>query len=313
MPYNISFHPGVKKAVKHLQACVYFSALLTIFLLFAVKPSEGQPLPVRVYVSIPPQAYFVEQIGGDHVMVDVLLIPGKNHDTFSPSPEQIVTLSKADIFFKIGLPFETTLLKKFDTGSYKLNVINTIEGISLRKIEGIYPHDHENNHSHDHESGYDPHTWLNPLLVIKQSEIILNALISRNPANSAFYTANFERFRDELNRLDAKIKTILEPVKGNIVFAFHPAFGYFTDAYGLKQMAVEIEGKAPKAKELSNFIKLARENRVRAIFIQNEFNQSAAKKIASAIDGKIIVLNPLEKNYKANLLSISEKIADALK
>lgn len=284
--------------------------------------AQERSTAIRTFVSIPPQAFFVQQIGGSHVTVDVLLVPGKNHDTFSPSPDQMARLAKADIFFTIGLPYERAVVKKIDDSFKNLKVVNTAEGIVLRKMEGHHTHDHGNGIHEGHPSdaspesegeGNDPHTWLNPILVIQQAETILKCLISVDPENTSLYTANFETFKEKLKDLDSTIRTLLEPVKGGRVFVFHPAFGYFTDAYGLKQVPVEIEGKSPKAQELSHFITMAKENKVRVVFVQKYSNQNAAKKIASAVNGAVVELDPLEETYFDTLLSIAEKMASALK
>lgn len=295
-------------------------AVLGSFLTLLVS-AEGRSTPVKAFVSIPPQAFFVEQIGGDHVMIDTLLMPGKNHDTFTPSPDQVARLAKADLFFTIGLPYERSVVKKIETGFKNLRVVNTVEGISFRKIEGGHTHTHDHDHEassllsdrEDGSVGNDPHTWLNPLLVITQAENILTALIAADPESRSFYTANFEAFTGKLKELDGMIHSLLEPVKGGVIFVFHPAYGYFTDAYGLKQMPVEIEGKSPKAKELASFIKQAKEHHVRALFVQKDSSHVAAKKIAAAVNGVVIEVNPLEKNYFGNLMAIAEAVSGALK
>ena len=73
-----------------------------------------------------------------------------------------------------------------------------------------------------------------------------------------------------------------------------------------------MEGKAPKGKDLSLFIKKARENNVHVIFVQPQFDRSAARKIASAINGVVISLDPLSKDYITNMTEIAVKIRNAL-
>jgi len=96
-------------------------------------------------------------------------------------------------------------------------------------------------------------------------------------------------------------------------FQSHPSFGYFADTYGLKQMAVEVEGKRPKGKNLSRFIKQAKKENVRVVFVQPQFDQNAAKKIASAINGAVISLDPLSREYFKNMEEIADKIETSLK
>jgi ABC-type Zn uptake system ZnuABC Zn-binding protein ZnuA len=46
-----------------------------------------------VVVSIVPQRYFVERIGGDYVTVSVMVEPGNSPVTYEPKPEQLKALS----------------------------------------------------------------------------------------------------------------------------------------------------------------------------------------------------------------------------
>ena len=288
-----------------------------------LRSAEGLSAPVKVFVSIPPQAFFVEQIGGRRVTVDTLLAPGKNHDTFTPAPEQAAKLAKADLFFTIGLPYERSVVEKIAIGFHNLKIVNTVGEISFRKIEGGHAHHHDHDYHHEVSTstsvdskgdfGNDPHTWLNPIFAIKQAEAISKALIEADPEQKAFYAANFEILKGQLKALDVQIRSLLEPVSGGVIFVFHPAYGYFTDAYGLRQMPVEVEGKSPKPKDLAFFIKQAKEHHVRALFVQKDSNHAAAKKIAAAVNGAVIEVNPLEKNYIENLMTIAEAVADALK
>nr|MDA3787192.1 zinc ABC transporter substrate-binding protein [Desulfobacula sp.] len=117
----------------------------------------------------------------------------------------------------------------------------------------------------------------------------------------------------DLDDLDNRLKTVLKDLKGGNLFVFHPAFGYFTDAYGLKQIAVEAMGKAPKGKALSEIIKLAKKEKTRVIFVQPQFDRNAAQKIASAINGAVVSIDPLAYDYLANMENIAQSIAGALK
>jgi len=49
----------------------------------AAGPAAHDPLDagrIAVAVSVPPQAYFVEKIGGSHVRVEVMIPPGYSHE-----------------------------------------------------------------------------------------------------------------------------------------------------------------------------------------------------------------------------------------
>ena len=62
--------------------------------------------PNLVFVSIAPQKFFVERIGGNEVRVEVMLNPGESPATFNPNPKKISRLASAKLYFSIGVPFE---------------------------------------------------------------------------------------------------------------------------------------------------------------------------------------------------------------
>jgi len=282
--------------------------------------------PLNVHVSILPQKYFVERIGGDRVRVDVLVKPGKSPATYSPSPDQIKRLTSSDVYFRIGVLFETSLLnriKSISTG----RIVDTRQGIKLREMAAQSSHthplthadesddheieSHENHNHHDH-TGKDPHIWMSPKLVKKQAYTILTDLSRLDPDSQKKYKTNYDLFIQDLDDLDQRLKASFINLKNKNLFVFHPSFGYFTDAYGLRQIAVETMGKSPKGKTLSNFIKLAKSKNVRFIFAQPQFDQNAARKIASAISGSVLIIDPLAYHYLANMEHIAKTISKTL-
>jgi len=306
---------------------VVFRFVFMVVIFFWLLPSItlAKP-PLNIHVSILPQKYFVERIGKDRVRVDVLVKPGKNPATYSPSPDQIKTLTASDIYFRIGVSFETSLLHRIES-ILKGRMIDTRQGIKLREMEEDYPNknsvtakgdsdndeiDSHKDHNHQDHTGKDPHIWMSPVLVKKQAHTIYTALSRLDPDSSKEYKTNYDLFIQDLNDLDQRLKASFINLKNKNLFVFHPSFGYFTDAYGLRQIAVETMGKSPKGKTLSNFIKLAKKKNVKFIFAQPQFDRNAARKIASAINGSVLVIDPLAYNYLANMENIAKTLSKTL-
>jgi len=284
---------------------------IVIALLILTLPMDiSADSPIKIHVSILPQKYFVEQIGGDKVKVDVLVKPGKSPATYAPSPDQIKKLGMSDIYFKIGVPFENGILNKIRSMN-KTNIIDTNQEVVLRDITK-HRHIEESDHK-SHTVGKDPHTWMNPLIVKRQSRTIFQALSKFDPDSREYYKENYLKFIKDLNKLDKRLHTILNGLKGENIFVFHPFLGYFTDAYGLNQIAIETMGKAPKGKELSRIIKLAKKKGIKKIFVQPQFDRNAANKIASVINGRVISIDPLAYDYLDNMENITQTIARELK
>jgi zinc transport system substrate-binding protein len=152
---------------------------------------------------------------------------------------------------------------------------------------------------------------MSPVLVKQQAQNICNALCQKLPESADYFKANLELFKADLDQLDQTIAKALGPVKGENIFVFHPVFGYFADRYGLTQMAVEVEGKAPKGRALTDFIKQARLARARVIFVQPQFDTRTAEKIARAVNGAVIALDPLSEDYINNLTAMAQTIKEA--
>ncbi|MBU3953455.1 MAG: zinc ABC transporter substrate-binding protein [Proteobacteria bacterium] len=291
--------------------------LIIIFFLALLPVTAFAKHPILVFVSILPQKYFVERIAGDAAVVNVLVKPGKSPATYSPTPDQIKDLTSSDIYFRIGVPFENGILHKIMEISEKIQIVDTRKGILLRTMTS---HDHEDQDHEDHgpktgeqdHTGKDPHIWMSPLLVIEQAKTMAAALISADPDSKTFYEQNLTAFIKDLDALHKRLETRLAPFKGENIFVFHPVFGYFTDAYGLNQVAIETMGKAPRGKELSAIIKKVKSEKTRIIFVQPQFDRNAAHKIAAAIKGSVVSIDPLAFDYLSNMDAIARILESSL-
>jgi zinc transport system substrate-binding protein len=225
-------------------------------------------------------------------------------------------LGRSTIYFALGVPFETIWLPKIISVNPKLMVIHTDEYIRKREIEA---HSHQGEgvkkaHSgSSHEESGDPHIWLSPPLVILQARTIFEALAATDPQNRASYETNYKQFVSELLELDLYVSRLFGTgTKSRSFMVFHPAWGYFADAYGLKQMPVEVEGKEPKAKELDEFIKRARELGAKAIFVQPQYSPKTAQTIADAVGGRLVEADDLAPDWEKNLRQVAEQIKKAV-
>ena len=271
-----------------------------------------------VYVSILPQKFFVEQIAGPSVEVKVMVPPGRSPATYEPTPRQVSNLGKADLFYTLGVPFEKSFIPLIQGEMQNLRIIDTSKGIEKRSIHAdeivettAVEEDHDHDHDHEGEQ-LDPHIWLAPPLVKIQAAHIRDGLIQVDPDQAQLYRDNFTEFAQELEQLHADLQEILEPVKGSTILVYHPSFGYFADTYGLSQMAIEMGGKEPSARQLQKVIETAKTNAVKVIFVQPEFSKASAGKVANAIDGAVVEVAPLKPEYMQNMRSIAEAIRSGI-
>lgn len=282
-----------------------FISLLLLTLLIAPAVSAA---PVPVLVSILPQKWLAEQIGGKLITVKVLLEKGQEPHGMEPTPEQLTALFRSRLYFAIGLEFERGLLEKIKKAESTVQIINTVA--EIKKIPMTEEHD---AHGHGHAGlGLDPHVWLDPQNLQKMASSMASALVKADPTNAAAYQQNAEAVLKELTNLQEELQRKLAPFKGQSFLVFHPAFGYFAHAFGLRQEAVEIEGKSPAPKQLYELIAKAKKEKVKVIFVQPQFDRKNAATIAQAISGKVAALDPLAENIPENLRSMAEQISSAL-
>lgn len=140
-------------------------------------------------------------------------------------------LANAQILFKMGFPFEETLIKKIGSIFKNTEVVDIQRGIKLRAMteeeteagEAGHGHSHGKKHKHSREAGdKDPHTWLDPQLAKIQAQTVADTLIRIDPSHKDQYEANLKDFQTELDAIHEQLKKALDPVKGKKFFVFHP-------------------------------------------------------------------------------------------
>jgi zinc transport system substrate-binding protein len=278
---------------------------------------------VAVFVSLAPQKYFVQQIGKDLVDIQVMIPAGADFHIYEPKPKQMVALTRARLYFAIGIEFEKAKLKRLSRANPEMIVVPTDQGIQKIAMAAHHHRDKKDaqraetetgqDNEHPASSGLDPHIWLSPPLVKKQGHAILTALQKIDPAHSSTYEVNYQAFVQEIEALDAELKNIFAAKRGFQFMVFHPAWGYFAQAYGLHQMPVEIEGKNPKPAQLRELIEHARENDIKVIFVQPQFPVRNAQLIAREIGGQVVFADPLAEDWADNLRKVARQIAVQLR
>lgn len=277
-----------------------------------------QAAPLSVLVSLLPQKYFAERIGGEHVQVAVLVRPGRSPENYEPGFQQMREFSHAKIFWRMGLPFEEILQQRILNHSSQVAVIDAREGVKLRGMENLSivlaldEHTQEADGHHHEDEGADPHIWLSPGNVKTMSARFKETLVHLDPEHAPAYESNYQSFAAELDALDREIKTLLAVIEQRRFMVFHPAWAYFAAAYGLRQIPIEIEGKSPGPKTLAAVIQLARQEQIKVIFVQRQFSQRDAETVAQAIDGVVVAVDPLAENYSQNLLHVVQAFAEAM-
>ena len=280
--------------------------------------NTGGKKVLDLFVSILPQSYLVERIGGPGVRVSVLVKPGESPHSYEPTPKQVAALGRADAYFTTGYPFEKRVVEKIVAAGTRLVLLPVDTGIVRRPVDepliraGKQSAAAQGDHGHE-EGSLDPHIWLSPGGLKIQAENIYSGLFKIDPANMTKYRRNLDLFLSDLSRLDERIERLLKPYRGRSIFVFHPSFGYFTDSYGLKQVPIEIEGKSPTPRQLERLVNAAKEQGVRIIFVQPQFDRKSAETVAKAIGGAVVAIDPMSANVLATLEDMASKVEETFR
>jgi zinc transport system substrate-binding protein len=321
---NRFFRENIRPLFKMVLVCFFFAGSV------ATGVAGEKP---TVFVSILPQKYFVEQIAGDLVKVEVMVKPGASPATYEPKVSQMKQLASCAIYFAIGVPFERAWLDRIAGVNPQMQIVRTDQGIEKLSMEQHHHGDedhgvHEGHDGHDghndqehkedidearlQEDGLDPHVWLSPLLVKQQAAIIAASLTELLPEHASFFDVHHKDFQARIVELDKELRQILVGKKGYRFMVFHPSWGYFAHNYQLVQVPIEIEGKGPKSSQLRELILFARKEGIKVIFAQPQFSTKSAALVAREIDGEVITVDPLAENWLDNMKSVAEKFRDAI-
>lgn len=260
----------------------------------------------RVVVTILPQAEFIEKIAGDKVSITTMVPPGASPHTYEPRPSQMKEVTKAEMFAKVGtgLDFELVWMPKIIETNPNILIVNSSEGIHLIEMG-----------AHDNEyplGGKDPHVWLSPKKAIIMVENLYEGLVKIDPDNKEYYTKNKDVYINSLKELDSTIMQTFSGLKTKKFMVYHDSWGYLAYDYGLEQIPIQKEGKEPTPEGIATLIDQARENNITIIFASPEFEIQTAKTISEEIDGTVILISPLAKDYIENLKRMSDEISKSL-
>lgn len=290
------------------------------FLLTSVWLPQVEAKQVKTFVSIAPQQYFVQKIGGELVEVSVLVPPGADPHTYEPKPRQMADLAKTLAYFAVGVDFEKAWIKKIAATNPNMRIVDTDAGIEKMALPAHHHEEKGRNpssgmkkpaHTHDHSGAPDPHVWLSPPLVKTQARHIADGLIAVDSANRARYEENLAEFLQEIEALDTELKMLFAGSPGARFMVFHPSWGYFARAYGLEQVPIEIEGKEPKPAQLKELIHHAREHGIKVIFVQPQFSAKSAAMVAREIGGQVAAVDPLAADWAENLREVGRRFMAA--
>lgn len=264
--------------------------------LLALPVSVTAQAPLQVFVSIPPQRYLVERIGGEFVEVRVMLAAGQTPETFDPSLRQLKSLADSDLYFLVGVPFESSWRKTLRRTYPDLRVIDCCEAIL-----------------DDDERKLDPHIWTSPVKAAELAGLVFRILAEEDPDRRNEYTANYERLLGELSELAVRARQEFSNRRTDYFITAHASWGHMAREYGLKEVSMERNGREIGPKGMTGLLKIARREGIRTLFVQPQYRSPVVRTLADEMDADVQVLDPLAEDYISNMQTAIARIAEALR
>lgn len=274
----------------------YFLLLAAIFSCGRQPNEQGSRI---ITVSVPPFKYFVQEIAGENFKVNIMVPAGANPHIYEPTPDQINKLRQSVAFISNGyLGFETTWLTRF-------NEINrNMKKVSLG--ESIEPIVSEHQHEGESVEGADPHYWVSPACARKMALAVRDLLIELDPGNKQLYEENYNSLSEKIAFVDLKAKELAGYGQNKAFMIYHPNLAYLARDYGLEEISVEYEGKEPTPSRLKELIDRARNEHLKVILVQREYDTKNAKVIAEETSSEIKIIDPLSEDWLTSTTEIIE-------
>ena len=276
--------------------------ILTLFICFACGNTAQKSEKAIITVTLEPLRYFTEAIAGENYQVVSMVPKGSSPESYDPTPQQLVNLSKSQAYFRIGhIGFEQAWMKKLEANCPDMKVYDTSKGIDLIRDKGHWHGDHF------HEGGVEPHIWNSTQNALIIADNIYQALCELDSTHQADYKYRLDSLKQSIQQTDAATRRLLENADSTFLI-YHPALSYFARDYGLKQISIEEGGKEPSPAQLKKLIETCRNENVHTIFVQQEFDQRNAQLIAHELGIDIVSINPLSYDWTEEMLRTAKAL-----
>lgn len=284
----------------------YFPVLILLLAGCGRAPQPLENARPLVLVSIAPYKFIAERIAGKALDVQTITPPRSNPHVFEPTSRQVLEISRGQVWFRIGEPFETKVLLMLQESNPGLIVSDLRDGIELQPF-------HDEDHSlctHCSSDSLDRHIWLSPKLAGQQAVHIAKVLSDRFPEHKVEIQKNLQECLAELKDLDLEIQKLLAPQQARSFIVSHSAFGYFCHEYGLEQLSVEQEGKDARPRRLEEMLSKARRLSTAVAFALPQHNNKGTQMIADEMNIPIRMIDPYSADYFNTLRTLAQLIAD---
>lgn len=253
--------------------------------------------PIEVAVSIPPQAFLVDRLAGGFAHVTVMMPPGSSHESYTPTPRQMMALSDAQLYVAVGHPhfaFEAQHIFPFLAQRPKTKVIS-MTALTLNLAAAAKLQD-------------DPHVWAAPRAMDMAAREVAAVLVQSDPDHKQQYEKNLRQLRAEIAELDRAIVEWWATAQRHKVYVYHPAWAHLADQYGFEQVALEEGDKAPSPERLVNLIRAAKQQAVKLVYVEKGVSPKSAMTFARELNAEVVELDPIAYDWLANTRYVAQAL-----
>jgi len=282
----------------------YFLAV-TLIILVCTGCERQAAIPAKpiVLVSVPPYLYFAKRIAGDTVTLLTLVPPGTNPHIYEPTPKQVQAFRKAALWIRLGEPAEQKIYQVLKEQCPQMQIADVTQGVPLL---ALCDHCDQDAHPVHTEEGKDLHIWLSPKWAQTQAQTIAQHLSALLPEHRERYQHALQLLLDDLKTVEQEIHARLAARKGHAIVVSHPAFAYFCQDYGLKQLSIESEGKDPLPQQIASLLKRAKEEQIALVIAEPQYSDKGALRIAECLHVPLHTIDPYAEAYLDNVKHIAE-------
>ncbi|HHF6217111.1 TPA: zinc ABC transporter substrate-binding protein ZnuA [Haemophilus influenzae] len=294
--------------------------LLKISAISAALLSAPMMANADVLASVKPLGFIVSSIADGVTGTQVLVPAGASPHDYNLKLSDIQKVKSADLVVWIGEDIDSFLDKPISQIERK-KVITIADLADVKPLlskahhehfheDGDHDHKHEHKHDHKHEHKHDHehhdhdhheglttnwHVWYSPAISKIVAQKVADKLTVQFPDKKALIAQNLSDFNRTLAEQSEKITAQLANVKDKGFYVFHDAYGYFNDAYGLKQTGYFTINPlvAPGAKTLVHIKEEIDEHKVNCLFAEPQFTPKVIESLAKNTKVNVGQLDPI--------------------
>lgn len=304
--------------MKKKSILIILLSLLTLIFGACSQKETQEVKGLKIVTSFYPIYAMVKEVSGD--LNDVRMIRSSSGiHSFEPSANDIAAIYDADVFIYHSHTLESWAgsldpnLKKS-----KVKVLEASEGMTLDRVPGL--EGVEAGDGVDEKTLYDPHTWLDPVKVAEEAQIIADKLSDIDVEHKDTYQKNSKEFIKKATELNVKYKDKFEKVSQKTFVTQHTAFSYLAKRFGLNQLGIAgiSPEQEPSPRQLTEIQEFVKTYKVKTIFTESNASSKVAETLVKSAGVSLKTLNPLEadpgndktylENLEENMLVLVEEL-----